>query len=269
LPSPSSLFANTRALFERHGGVFLFRKLDEVSQEDALAALHPEERALCSGMCAARRHEFAAGRLLAREAFALLAAQSSPRQSERQSAFARARPLLRGQHGEPLWPEGSIGSLTHTKDAAALAAVPDDRASVFLGIDLERLDRGISDPAWEHILSPPEEAFFRGLEAESGEGLRATYFRLLIFSAKESLYKALFPASGTYFGFQDASAIDLMRRFSADESASSANTEPSPCGRFTLVLERELGARFPKGMEFACQYEIGGGYVLTSVIPEK
>jgi len=205
------------------------------------------------------------GRLLAHRALASLA----------------QTPLLRGEHGEPAWPPGFVGSITHTDALAALACAPQTRwAEAYSpAIDLERLDRGISDPAWEHILALPEwEDTIVPPVAWPHPA------RMIVFSAKESLFKALFPACKVHFGFQDAdltreSAALLLERFPCSEErdfvpmrrgVESKDAEDLQEGWLTLRLRRTLGgggaARFPEGMEFSCHYEICGGYLLTAII---
>jgi len=90
--------------------------------------------------------------------------------------------------------------------------------------------------------------------------------RMIVFSCKESLYKALYPVCGIYFGFQDAgvsreSAAMLRARFS--QEARDAGT--SQAGRLTLILHRALGGAFPAGSAFCCHYEIDDGHILTAL----
>ncbi|MDR2733955.1 MAG: 4'-phosphopantetheinyl transferase superfamily protein [Spirochaetota bacterium] len=244
MPALSSAFPETRALFEERSCVFLLADLAAIPQEEALAALLPEERAISDSMAIARRHEFAVGRMLAHAALARLSARDAP--------------ILRGERGEPLWPEGIVGSIAHTKQKAAalLAARRPDISPP--GIDLEHIARGLSDPAWEHILSPSEEQFFSRSAAQA--------LRMIVFSCKESLYKALYPVCGEYFGFHDAgvsqeSAALLQARFS--DAAQGAQQS----GWLTLTLHRALCA-FPSGSAFSCHYEIDDEDVLTVLMPK-
>ncbi|HZK32659.1 MAG TPA: 4'-phosphopantetheinyl transferase, partial [Corynebacterium sp.] len=67
-------------------------------------ALHPLEKTLVSNAVDRRKAAFGDARWCAHQALAHLGAGEEP---------AR-RPILRGERGMPLWPEGYTGSLTHT-----------------------------------------------------------------------------------------------------------------------------------------------------------
>ncbi len=139
-----------------------------------------------------RRVEYLAGRHCARAALRAHA-----------PALAEA-PIARGPDRAPAWPAGVVGSITHTAGYAA-AAVAHTHALRGLGLDLERWVRPTA-PAnlGAHLARPGELA---QLVAESGwsevEALT------LLFSAKESLYKCLYPEVRRYFGFHDATIATL------------------------------------------------------------
>lgn len=104
----------------------------------------------------------------------------------------------RGEHGEPRWPAGFVGSLTHCAGLRA-AAVASDYDIVALGIDAEQA----------RTLEPRAERFVTG-EAER-EQLRdlerwrpAVPWNTLMFSCKEATFKLWFPVTGAWLGFQDA-----------------------------------------------------------------
>src|SRR5690606_8339287 len=81
-----------------------------------------EEAALVKNAVETRRRQFEAGRSAAREALA--------------SFGVRAQPILRGAVGEPLWPDGFVGSITHTRSVAAAAvASRDDFQGIGIDID--------------------------------------------------------------------------------------------------------------------------------------
>jgi len=265
-------FPKTRALLEGLGCVFLLEDLADISEEEAHAALHPEERALCSDMALSRRHEFAVGRMLAHKAFAQLA-EAEPSLSfhtskagffrhdsiceangscRKKACFA---PLLRGTNGEPLWPEGIIGSITHTANIVALTSAKRNAQSGWPkahspGIDMEWLCRGMSDAAWKYILSPSEEKFISSDAPNS--------IRMLIFSAKESLFKALFPVVGRYIGFHEADILreDALRLQEQFPPGDDSSQRCPLSGSFRLNRAGEC---------FCCHWEIDGGYVLTAI----
>ncbi|MET7350958.1 4'-phosphopantetheinyl transferase family protein [Streptomyces mirabilis] len=84
--------------------------------------LFAQEMPLVERVVDRRRHEFATTRACARKAMSKLGFTPSP--------------ILRGSHGEPLWPTGLVGSLTHCEGyrAAVLARIEDMAA---VGVDAE------------------------------------------------------------------------------------------------------------------------------------
>jgi len=149
--------------------------------ELATRPLHPEEARCALEMGETRRREFALGRACAQAALARL---------------GLAGPVLRDRR-EPRWPQGAVGSLTHCDGfcAAAVARAEDVRA---IGIDAE-LDAPLSQRAAERICTPEEREHMAGLPP-----LPSGQWEKLVFSAKESFYKAYFPLGRTFLGFHDA-----------------------------------------------------------------
>lgn len=112
-----------------------------------------------------------------------------------------AGPILRGTRGEPLWPAGVVGSISHL-DHQAIAVVALTSAASGIGVDLEDQSRYFDGLAAE--ITGPEE--MQELEAlDPAARVRAT---LEIFSAKESIYKANYPRVKQFFGF-DAARIEF------------------------------------------------------------
>ncbi|MFE0703349.1 4'-phosphopantetheinyl transferase [Streptomyces sp. NPDC058872] len=148
------------------------------------ADLFPEEEALVARAVPARRREFATARLCARRALAALGAPPAP--------------LLRGRRGAPAWPVGVIGSITHCMGFRGAAVAPADRV-LALGIDAEPhapLPRGVLGA----VAFGPERARLRVLAARRAD----ICWDRLLFSAKESVYKAWSGYGGAWLGFEDA-----------------------------------------------------------------
>ena len=93
----------------------------------------------------------------------------------------------------PVWPAGIIGSISHTDDIA-IAAVARQSELRSLGIDLESADP-LEPGLLELVCREDERAALAvsGLEPELGAKL--------IFSAKESVYKCLWPLTGIFLEF--------------------------------------------------------------------
>jgi len=134
-----------------------------------------------------RKAEFLAGRFCAREVLRVVA----PEHAE--------SPIAIGKNREPLWPLGIVGAITHTMDFASVA-VARARDALGIGLDAERV---MTDENAERLLdkiAAPEE--IAGMKRKTGWG---TGIALTVtFSAKESVFKCLYPQVQRYFDFSDA-----------------------------------------------------------------
>ncbi|MGW0085709.1 4'-phosphopantetheinyl transferase family protein [Streptomyces sp. NPDC003393] len=158
----------------------------EAYGEDACAdaPLYPEEEAVMARAVDKRRREFAAVRRCARRAMEKLGVPPQP--------------ILPGERGAPRWPEGLDGSMTHCDGYCAAALVrAGDLAS--LGIDAEPHER-LPGEVMDVVALPAERRRLAGL-AERHPGV---HWDRLLFSAKESVYKAWFPLTGRWLDFAGA-----------------------------------------------------------------
>lgn len=131
---------------------------------------------------ARRRREFLLGRHCAGEALRRLGHPTT----EVSAASDRS----------PVWPAGTTGSISHAGGLAIALAGPSQRYSG-IGVDIEQTGRLLSD-LWDHIFDGAEIA---GLEACPPQ-LRDVV-ATLIFSAKESYYKAQYAERRERLGFHD------------------------------------------------------------------
>ncbi|GAA5442183.1 hypothetical protein Misp06_00352 [Microbulbifer sp. NBRC 101763] len=106
-----------------------------------------------------------------------------------------------GQDRSPQWPKGVIGSITHAGNRAVCAI---SRQSVGLGIDYELpvTDKTANEIS-NLIVSEKEKLLL------SNSGLPYANWLTLIFSIKESLFKALYPKVKQYFDFLDAEVFSI------------------------------------------------------------
>ncbi|MGW1721678.1 4'-phosphopantetheinyl transferase family protein [Streptomyces sp. NPDC002306] len=161
---------------------------DEGTDGSEEAALYPEEAAVVAQAVAKRRREFAVVRSCARRAMEKLGVPPQP--------------VLPGERGAPRWPAGLTGSMTHCDGYCAAALVrAGDLAS--LGIDAEP-HQPLPEGVLPAVSLPTEEERLRRLTAEHPE----VHWDRLLFSAKESVYKAWFPLTGQWLEFTEAD-IDL------------------------------------------------------------
>ncbi len=147
--------------------------------------LYPVEAAAITRARAARRAEFTAGRTAARAALAQLGLPPLP--------------LPRAPLGPVIWPDGVTGSITHGA-GHALAVVGPVAAFAGLGIDIETA--GSLLPLAD-IAAPGEIAALQGRDP------------VILFSAKESAFKALFAQTGQLSGFRDLTVTLDGARFVA------------------------------------------------------
>ncbi|MER6036694.1 4'-phosphopantetheinyl transferase superfamily protein [Streptomyces sp. NPDC001835] len=158
--------------------------------------LYPQERPLVARAVSKRRREFTAARVCARRAMEKLGVPPQP--------------VLTGERGAPVWPDGLAGSMTHCDGYRAAALVrAADLAS--LGIDAEP-HAPLPDGVFDTIALPAERNRHRALSA----GRPAVHWDRLLFSAKESVYKAWFPLARAWLDFSEA---DIELTHAPGESA--------------------------------------------------
>ncbi|EOD4151226.1 4'-phosphopantetheinyl transferase family protein [Vibrio cholerae] len=135
-----------------------------------------------------RQAEFVAGRKLAQQAL-------------KQIGQGYDRPIAIGTHREPIWPAGITGSIAHCDGWAVCTVLKAEHLS--LGIDIEhRLAHHTASEVQAMIGTAQEWA----LLAQQFDLASAV---TLLFSAKESLFKALFLQVQIYLDFSDAQLIGL------------------------------------------------------------
>lgn len=186
--------------------------------------LLPTERQFVATAAPARQREFAWSRACARRA---LRSMDHP-----------GGPIMRGPHRQPIWPKGYIGSISHCRDYA-VAAVTRDTRYVSVGVDVEltaaRLTSGVVS-----VFATAEEIEWLAAEPK--------VTALLVFSAKESFYKALFPLTGRWLEFRDVtvSLVPGTNRFDVTVVGAARSGLPVTLsrvsGRYLTGLNRILTA---------------------------
>tara|TARA_Y100000588_G_C14194376_1_gene899493 strand:+ start:468 stop:1154 length:687 start_codon:yes stop_codon:yes gene_type:complete len=144
----------------------------------------------------------------------------------------------------PIWPVDTFGSITHTKDiAAAIAGVKHGATGV--GIDVEKLMKDSQETKLQtYILREDEKTQFNEL------GEQVTHPLSVIFSAKESIYKALYPFVKKYFGF------DKARLIAFDET------------RLTFEIMHNLSEQVQMGFKVNVHYQLIDDLVFTQCLFE-
>lgn len=155
--------------------------------------LHRDEQAAMSHPVETRRREFATGRECARRALECLGLPRSP--------------IPSGANGEPRWPDGVVGSITHCRSYRG-SAVARSRDVVGLGIDAEPHE-ALPEHILGDIVRPEERRWLEDLRRVEP----TIHWDRLLFCAKEAVYKTWFPLTGRWLGFHDATLlVDADRR---------------------------------------------------------
>lgn len=195
---------------------------------DFAGELHPAEHAcLPASAVESRRREFTAGRVCARRALGTLGLPETP-------VTTRDR--------APVWPDGTIGSITHTDGycAAVVARRQDVRA---LGVDAEQ-HRPLGEGVARLVCLPEELDWF----ATAPDGV---HWPAVVFSAKESVYKLWHPLAGSWLGFEEARVL------------------PDPeTGAFTAVIRpqrHDEAAAHGIPTELTGRFVVEGGLVRTAL----
>lgn len=156
-------------------------------------ALFPDEEAVIANAVDKRRREFTTARACARTALAELGVAPVP--------------IVPGPRGAPQWPPGVVGSITHCAGYCA-SAVARTGDVITIGMDAEPHDT-LPDGVLEAIADGAETARLAALAAARPE----VCWDRLLFSAKESVYKAWFPLTRRFLRFEEAAlTIDPVNR---------------------------------------------------------
>jgi 4'-phosphopantetheinyl transferase EntD len=191
----------------------------------------PPEEPLIARAVAKRRNEFITVRHCARVALAELGVAPAP--------------ILKGDKGEPCWPDGVVGSLTHC-DGYRGAAVGRAEQVRSVGIDAEPhgpLPNGVL----EAVSLPPERRELMAMpDALHGDRI--------LFCAKEATYKAWYPLTRRWLGFEDARiTFDVKPDGATGEFVSQILIDPTALSGPPLTALRG-------------RWSVRDGLVLTAIV---
>ena len=183
--------------------VFAYAMPLEVSDEfrDGLLAKGVELR-VADGAVLKRQCEYLAGRYCALESLNQLQQVTGIELMSKQVGTGESR--------EPIWPQGVIGAITHSNQYAMSIVAQSQRDYLGIGLDIEEvMTDALAKDIRAQILSEQELMLYRKWESLNSEGFDYKNFVTLVFSAKESIFKAIFPTRGEYFGFEACELIEL------------------------------------------------------------
>jgi 4'-phosphopantetheinyl transferase EntD len=161
------------------------------------SSLTPEETRWLAPMAPGRRREFTMGRNAARRALARLG----------------LAPVTIGRHADdrdPQWPEGIVGSISHTQ-GIVIAACARSTDAAAIGLDVETAGP-LGEEIVNEICRDEELDVLRGLTPPSPSD-----WPKVVFVIKEASYKAWFPHARTALGFHamHVTIAPAIRHFSA------------------------------------------------------
>lgn len=186
----------------------------------------PEEEPLVVRSVAKRRNEFVTVRYCARLALEELGQPPVP--------------ILKGEKGEPCWPDGIVGSLTHCAGFRG-AVVGRDADVRSVGIDAEPHDV-LPDGVLDAVSLPAERVELAALPRE-------LHWDRILFCAKEATYKAWYPLTKRWLGFEDA-------HISFDSDG----------GFVSRILIDPAALSGPPLTELRGRWSVTGGLVLTAIV---
>lgn len=142
----------------------------------------------------------------------------------------------------PQWPAGWHGSISHTEKYATAVIAPQS-TGFNLGIDTENLIPKTLESTANVFTTETEQQFL------VNSGIDYHLALLITFSAKESLYKALYPVVKLFFGFESAIITQINSLHQT----------------FTLQLTAPLADTFSAGDCFSGHYYFENNRVTTLI----
>jgi enterobactin synthetase component D len=201
-----------RPAMERAARIFL-HSFDAAAFDDALFSRHAIHLpADISRSVMRRRAEYFYGRHCARQALAALG--HPPAQ------------VLSGASREPLWPSAVRGSITHSDNMAAAVVVPAQQCRG-IGVDISApVGEAMQQAVLGMVLCEREFRLLQALPPRFGIG----HYLALVFSAKESLFKALFADVRAYLEFN----LMEVREVSLEHSLALFEVVAPVCAHFPV-----------------------------------
>ena len=213
------------------GGAQALAAAEMYADPPELAPL-PEEEPLIAKSVAKRRNEFITVRYCARQALGELGVQPVP--------------ILKGEKGEPCWPDGIVGSLTHCEGYRG-AAVGQTRRGA-LGGHRRRAARR----AARRVCSTPSAC--RRSAPNCRRCPTALHWDRILFCAKEATYKAWFPLTQRWLGFEDAHIT-----FDVDGTGASGGFE-------SRILIDPAAVSGPPLQTLSGRWSVRDGLALTAIV---
>jgi len=178
-----------------------------------------------------RRAEFLAGRYCARQSLKRLGIYDYQ--------------ISIGKHREPIWPDTVVGAISHSS-RLAICVTTQCESAIGVGVDVEKfLDCETAKKIQNQFASEPEISLIDSIEFSKSKLLT------ILFSVKESFFKAAYPSVNRYFGFDAVSLIEI----------DLANQS------LMLGLNQHLATRLQKGMVVPADFRfLNENEIVTQVV---
>ncbi|EPJ48937.1 MAG: hypothetical protein OFPII_03740 [Osedax symbiont Rs1] len=152
--------------------------------------------------------------------------------------------VMIGEGRSPVWPEGVRGSITHTDDrACAIVGVSDQYQ--YIGVDCEKIIS--AETAVEIVQVILNSTERRRINKRTEE---FAFLVTLVFSAKEAIFKALYPHVKKYFDFYAVELIQLCLKSDF----------------IIFKLQKSLTPSLQKGMKFQLYFTFDQTHITTWLI---
>ena len=196
-----------------------------------LEPIFPAEMRLACGANQSRFEEFSRARTCAHKALTLLGEKPVS--------------ILRGKRREPIWPKNLVGSITHC-DEYCCAVVAKKNIGFHLGIDAE-ITTSFAPRVTNNITTDFEKKELAKLNTSID-------FGVVLFSAKEAIFKAWYPLTQRWLNFRDAEiAFDLSNEeFEAKILLRDSGFKGDIKGRFLVKGTRVYTLAIINNVDLIC-----------------
>jgi len=219
-----------------------------VAVADRTGELGEDELSVVANVVSSRQNTFSSGRHCAKNVLHSLGVSASE--------FNRG--LAQHEDGSAVWPDGVIGSISHTNDWALAAATLKTQRYESIGVDIEKIERVKSGVL--RIIATEQE------QAEIADAVDVRWARVGLFSVKESLYKCLRPIHGKYIRFNDVqlSGFENENVARTDIDTASETELPPVYSPSIQLLDPELQGKFTES-RFDIRVAVMDAYVVSFV----
>lgn len=150
--------------------------------------------------------------------------------------------VIQSQMRTPIWPRGWVGSISHTDQYAIAILIPQNKRYT-PGIDIVEFNPDAFEEIAEMFTNENERNLLIKNEIDYNLALH------IVFSAKESLYKSIYPQVNKFLGFETSIVTNINIKNQT----------------ITLQLVNTLTANLPAGYLHTAYYQIDKNKVVTLI----